>query len=61
MGNGGDEGGGFLPHPTERGPGGNGLGGPRRRKIGRTGGPTVGRGSRGQVKMFITVYKRILW
>ena len=28
-----------------RGPGGNGIGGPRRRKIGRIWGPTVGRGS----------------
>ena len=28
-----------------RGPGGNGIGGPRRRKIGMIRGPTVGRGS----------------
>ena len=41
------------PPPNRRGsrenqagdPGGNGLGGPRRRQIGRIGGPTVGRGS----------------
>ena len=39
--------------------GGNGIGGPRR-KIGRIGGPTVGRGSGGKGKMGIpTVYKSI--
>ncbi|KAF0146870.1 MAG: hypothetical protein FD143_3197 [Ignavibacteria bacterium] len=50
-----------------RGPGGNGIGCPMRRKIGRIGGPTVGRGSdgrqgvRGKIKMFIpTDYKSIL-
>ena len=36
------------------------VGGPRRRKIGRIGGPTVGRGVRGKIKMFRpTVYKSI--
>ena len=40
--------------------GGNGIGGPRRRKIGRIGGQKVDRRSGGKVKLFIpTVYKRI--
>ena len=43
-----------------KGPGGNDIGRPKRRKIGRIGGPTVGRGFGGKVKMCIrTVYKRI--
>ena len=33
------------------GPGGNGIGGPERRKIGRIGGPTVVSASGGKVKM----------
>ena len=60
--------GGGIPPPNRQGsgenqgggPGGNGIGGPRRRKIGRIGSPTVGRGSGDKIKMFMpTVYTRI--
>ena len=61
------EGGGESPIPPpltaakgRRGPGGYGIGGSGRRKIGRIGVSTVGRGSDGKEKMFIrTVYKRV--
>ena len=62
----GERGGDSPPQPPGSGenqaggPGGNGIWGPRRRKIGWIWGPTVGRWSGGKIKMFIpTVYKRI--